>query len=210
MVTHSSILAWRIPWSEERGGLQSMGLRSRTWLSDWFLPPLPICFTDYFLKFSCCGTIGCWSPSSLVLDAGVQLVTSCIVQCLSQDPNSTLKRVSQAKSVTTESRYSSGEPALGGSPTSFRLQAQGEGALQSPGSCSCGWSRGCRREAVTFGRKTWRPAGELGKEIPWFYSPLGLCSPAGAPCCLAPEDKGARDKRPCGSAFLGTEQSGEG
>ena len=25
MATHSSILAWRIPWSEERGGLQSMG-----------------------------------------------------------------------------------------------------------------------------------------------------------------------------------------
>ena len=25
MVTHSSILAWRIPWMEELGGLQSMG-----------------------------------------------------------------------------------------------------------------------------------------------------------------------------------------
>ena len=24
--THSSILAWRIPWTEEPGGLQSMGL----------------------------------------------------------------------------------------------------------------------------------------------------------------------------------------
>ena len=27
MVTHSSILAWRIPWTEESGGLQSMGLQ---------------------------------------------------------------------------------------------------------------------------------------------------------------------------------------
>ena len=27
MATHSSILAWRIPWSEELGGLQSMGSR---------------------------------------------------------------------------------------------------------------------------------------------------------------------------------------
>ena len=26
MATHSSILAWRIPWTEELGGLQSMGL----------------------------------------------------------------------------------------------------------------------------------------------------------------------------------------
>ena len=25
--THSSILAWRIPWIEEPGGLQSMGLQ---------------------------------------------------------------------------------------------------------------------------------------------------------------------------------------
>ena len=26
MATHSSILAWRIPWTEESGGLQSMGV----------------------------------------------------------------------------------------------------------------------------------------------------------------------------------------
>ena len=25
MATHSSILAWRIPWTEELGGLQSIG-----------------------------------------------------------------------------------------------------------------------------------------------------------------------------------------
>ena len=28
METHSSILAWRIPWTEEADGLQSMGLQS--------------------------------------------------------------------------------------------------------------------------------------------------------------------------------------
>ena len=27
MATHSSILAWRIPWTEEPDGLQSMGLQ---------------------------------------------------------------------------------------------------------------------------------------------------------------------------------------
>ena len=27
MATHSSILAWRIPWTEEPSGLQSMGLQ---------------------------------------------------------------------------------------------------------------------------------------------------------------------------------------
>ena len=27
MATHSSILAWRIPWTEEPGGLQPLGLQ---------------------------------------------------------------------------------------------------------------------------------------------------------------------------------------
>ena len=35
MATHSSILAWKIPWTEEPGGLQSMGSqKSQTQLSD--------------------------------------------------------------------------------------------------------------------------------------------------------------------------------
>ena len=35
MATHSSIVAWRIPWTEEPGGLQSVGVaKSRTQLSD--------------------------------------------------------------------------------------------------------------------------------------------------------------------------------
>ena len=36
MTTHSSILAWEIPWTEEPGRLQSMGSQeSQTWLSNW-------------------------------------------------------------------------------------------------------------------------------------------------------------------------------
>ena len=30
LATHSSILAWRIPWTEEPGGLQSIGSQSGT------------------------------------------------------------------------------------------------------------------------------------------------------------------------------------
>ena len=33
MATHSSILAWRIPWTEETGRLQSVGSESRTELT---------------------------------------------------------------------------------------------------------------------------------------------------------------------------------
>ena len=39
MATHSSILAWRIPWTEEPGGLQSMGLQTarHDWRTNTFL-----------------------------------------------------------------------------------------------------------------------------------------------------------------------------
>ena len=35
MATHSSILAWKIPWTEKPGGLQYWGQKSETRLSNW-------------------------------------------------------------------------------------------------------------------------------------------------------------------------------
>ena len=35
IATHSSVSAWRAPWTEEPGELQSTGSQSRTWLSNW-------------------------------------------------------------------------------------------------------------------------------------------------------------------------------
>ena len=37
MTTRSSIFAWKIPWTEEPGGLQSVGSQSRTGLSDFHM-----------------------------------------------------------------------------------------------------------------------------------------------------------------------------
>ena len=37
MAIHSSTIAWKIPWTEEPGRLQSMGSQSRTRLSDFTL-----------------------------------------------------------------------------------------------------------------------------------------------------------------------------
>ena len=34
MANYSSILAWKIPWTEEPDGVQPMGAKSRAWLSD--------------------------------------------------------------------------------------------------------------------------------------------------------------------------------
>ena len=39
MAIHSSILAWKIPWMEEPGRLQSMGSQNQTPLSDFTLYP---------------------------------------------------------------------------------------------------------------------------------------------------------------------------
>ena len=35
MATHSSILAWKIPWTEEPDWLQSMGSQSQIQLNNW-------------------------------------------------------------------------------------------------------------------------------------------------------------------------------
>ena len=40
MATHSSILAWRTPWTEEPGGLQSMGSQ-RVRLDCSYMPNTP-------------------------------------------------------------------------------------------------------------------------------------------------------------------------
>ena len=44
MATHSSILAWRIPWAEEPGRLQSMGSQriEHNWATNTFIPTRPI------------------------------------------------------------------------------------------------------------------------------------------------------------------------
>ena len=37
MATHSSIMDWRIPWTEEPGGPQSMGSQRVGYMSDWLI-----------------------------------------------------------------------------------------------------------------------------------------------------------------------------
>ena len=67
MATHSSILAWRIPWTEEPGGLQFMGLQrvgqelkrlSMQWLLSLFGNVLKLKYKDTFLP----GNLHEWLP----------------------------------------------------------------------------------------------------------------------------------------------------
>ena len=66
MATHSNILAWRIPWTEEPGGLQSMGVAKELDMTE---PPnnkrqcsmsFPTCNSSAE-RGVCCGEHGCWN-----------------------------------------------------------------------------------------------------------------------------------------------------
>ena len=67
MATHSSILAWRIPWTEEPGGLQSRGSQSQTRLKqlDHVGEPLLL---QHFLQLE---------TTSLEYEAWVEIYLSC-------------------------------------------------------------------------------------------------------------------------------------
>ena len=55
MAIHSSILAWKIPWTEDSGRLQSMGSQSQTWLSTCTLTHI-----EYNI-YSCLNQSNLWS-----------------------------------------------------------------------------------------------------------------------------------------------------
>ena len=68
MATHSSILAWEIPWTEEPDGQQSMGSQSPTQLSNFhFHFLLPMSFHDSYClqekSNSSCGHSGLTTPA---------------------------------------------------------------------------------------------------------------------------------------------------
>ena len=71
MATHSSFLAWKIPWTEEPGRLQSIGSqKSRTRLSDftWISSCVCECVLNYFScvwLFATPWTVALWAPLSM-------------------------------------------------------------------------------------------------------------------------------------------------
>ena len=79
MVTHSSILAWKIPWTEEPARLESMGSQSRTQLNDFT-------FTFhsnhyYSLSFSCLGLVCSFLfPSALKIKLFILDLYSFLIQ----------------------------------------------------------------------------------------------------------------------------------
>ena len=52
MATHPNILAWKIPWTEEVGGLQSMGCQRVNTIDRVTLSLFPLHFPAYVLYFT--------------------------------------------------------------------------------------------------------------------------------------------------------------
>ena len=82
MATHSSTLAWKIPWMEEPGSLQSMGSQRVRRLSDF---PSPLDVLSYEGKTAHAHTsaliLGVWldhiSQPPLLLDGDLRLSSGC-------------------------------------------------------------------------------------------------------------------------------------
>ena len=68
MATHSGLLAWRIPWSEEPGRLQSMGSQSQTRLK-WLSMHAHFCLHLYICCYCCT-----WNSIAPILQTGYSLL----------------------------------------------------------------------------------------------------------------------------------------
>ena len=68
MAAHSSTLSWRIPWTGEPGGLQSIGCKESDTTERLTQHNIPLCIVSRLLyPFICCwmtfsflGCVGCW------------------------------------------------------------------------------------------------------------------------------------------------------
>ena len=62
IATHFSILAWRIPWTEEPGGLQSMGLQRvrHDWATNTFIQ-----YLSWEMSFFLESCLGRWSEEKM-------------------------------------------------------------------------------------------------------------------------------------------------
>ena len=76
MATHSSTLAWRIPWTEEPGRLQSTGLPSQTQRSIYHTHRQRVCYLCYpsFLNFS----FSAWHSLTLNLPKKCRVPLRCL------------------------------------------------------------------------------------------------------------------------------------
>ena len=76
MATHSSIHAWRIPWKEEPGGLQSMGSQrvGHNWAPNTLLFTILQAFSNAYRKILTFPQVSGFSPSFTDEEIGTQVL----------------------------------------------------------------------------------------------------------------------------------------
>ena len=90
MATHSNVLAWRIPWTEEPGGLLSMGSHrvghdwsdlaaaaAAVYLLSWFCLWFPTCAYVKIYQIILCGSFLFWLRGVFVAVHGLCCSTKC-------------------------------------------------------------------------------------------------------------------------------------
>ena len=117
MATHSSILAWRIPWTEEPGGSHGQenpmdrevhGVsKSRTQLSDWACT----CFCNPHSAREVCTSIQGFHPEVTVVTSGHNLLARTIQMPLATPPVHICRELNCGK--YNSSMYSEGEMRTG-------------------------------------------------------------------------------------------------
>ena len=92
MATHSSTIAWKIPWTEEPGRLQSMGSQ-RVGQGTVFLPSMQmsLVLSEFAKQFRCCCLVAKSCPT-LCDPTDCRLSGSSVHGILSQDKYSFLKK----------------------------------------------------------------------------------------------------------------------
>ena len=87
MATHSSILAWRIPWTEEPDGLQSMGSQrvnyDKVTNTLTFTQSFSLFLNGSYSMYSCVWLLSFVLMSVIVIQVSVSVYCVCVLSCLS-------------------------------------------------------------------------------------------------------------------------------
>ena len=108
MATHSSTLAWRIPWREEPGRLQSMVSQSRTRLSDFTSLFISKYFTLHMRSVSLLKTNENEQKSTFKIGKAIYLTGASQVLLVLKSPPANVRDIRDMGSISGSGRSTGG------------------------------------------------------------------------------------------------------
>ena len=100
MATHSSILAWRIPWTEEPGGLQSIGSQrvGQDWVTDTYLAFFMVQHSHLYMTTEETSALTIWTFVSKVMSLLFNMLSMLVIAFF---PKSKHLLISWLQSIST-------------------------------------------------------------------------------------------------------------